>query len=77
MFYYEEEVSEKAELVFKPAYEQLLYTELKKWRNARAEKEGIPPYIIFTNQQLKEIIISRDKKIYDEFSIDYDKRYLQ
>jgi superfamily II DNA helicase RecQ len=54
--YYEEEVSKKTEYEFKNDYEKLMYEELKKWRNARAEKEGIPPYIIFTNKQLKDIV---------------------
>ena len=59
--YYEEEISEKPELAFKYDYEKAMYIELKKWRNVRAEKEGIPPYIIFTNKQLKEIVIARCK----------------
>lgn len=54
--YYEEEISKKTEYEFKNDYEKQMYEELKKWRNARAEKEGIPPYIIFTNKQLKDIV---------------------
>jgi superfamily II DNA helicase RecQ len=57
--HYEESLSAEKDLSFKYDYEQLMYSELKKWRNARAEKEGIPPYIIFTNNQLKEIVISK------------------
>jgi len=39
-------------------YEESLSAE-KDLSYARAEKEGIPPYIIFTNNQLKEIVISK------------------
>ena len=59
--FYEEELTDKPDLSFKYDYEQLMYAELKKWRNARAEKEGIPPYIIFTNNQLRAIIIAKCK----------------
>ncbi len=59
--HYEESISSEKDLTFKHDYEHLMYSELKKWRNERAEKEGIPPYIIFTNNQLKEIVISKCK----------------
>ncbi len=54
--HYEEEITNNVEYEFKNEQEKLIYEELKKWRNARAEKEGIPPYIIFTNKQLKDIV---------------------
>ncbi len=28
------------------------YEKLREWRNARAEREGIPPYVIASNRQL-------------------------
>jgi superfamily II DNA helicase RecQ len=36
-----------------------LFESLRSWRSARAKSEGIPPYVIFTNRQLAEIVASR------------------
>lgn len=36
-----------------------LFESLRSWRSARAKSEGIPPYVIFTNRQLAEIVSSR------------------
>jgi superfamily II DNA helicase RecQ len=30
---------------------------LKSWRKQRAEKEGVPPFLIFNNSVLKEIVL--------------------
>jgi superfamily II DNA helicase RecQ len=36
--------------------QQLLYTRLREWRKETAEKEGVPVYLIATNQQLVDVI---------------------
>lgn len=35
--------------------EEKLFEVIRSWRNERASEEGFPPYIIATNNQLKEI----------------------
>ena len=42
---------------------QLCFKRLKDWRKEKAEKEGIPPYVIATNKQLIEIIKKEIKTI--------------
>ncbi len=56
---YEEDVSERSDLKLEKVYQQALYEELRQWRNIRAEKEGIPSYMIYTNNQIKEMIIRK------------------
>ena len=56
---YTEELSQKTEFELKYDYENKLYEELRKWRNSKAKEEGIPPYLIYTNNQMKEIIIKK------------------
>ncbi len=36
--------------------EQLVYDALRKWRNERAHDEGLEPYMICSNEALKEIV---------------------
>ena len=36
--------------------EEKLFEAIRNWRNERASEEGFPPYIIATNNQLKEIV---------------------
>jgi superfamily II DNA helicase RecQ len=38
-----------------PEEKQLLYRQLREWRNDKAKTEGIPSYLIFRNSQLAEI----------------------
>jgi len=33
-----------------------VYARLRDWRKDRAAQEGVPPYVIFTNEQLAEIV---------------------
>jgi hypothetical protein len=33
-----------------------LYDRLRAWRNSRAQTEGVPPYVLFTNRQLAAIL---------------------
>jgi superfamily II DNA helicase RecQ len=39
--------------------EMILYEELRKWRNARANSEGLKPFVICNNQTLKKIARAR------------------
>ncbi|MFT5200461.1 MAG: superfamily II DNA helicase RecQ [Planctomycetota bacterium] len=40
-------------------HHQVLYRDLRTWRNERAKKEGIPSYLILRNRQLAEICENR------------------
>jgi len=40
-----------------------LFVALKDWRNDLAAEKGIPPYLIFTNNQLKQIVLQRPKTL--------------
>ncbi len=41
--------------------EKILFEKLRVWRREKAEENGIPVYLISTNEQLKEIIRKRPK----------------
>lgn len=43
---------------------------LREWRSKRSKKDGMPPYVVFTNQQLAEIIKTRPQSIADLGKID-------
>ena len=36
-----------------------LFNLLRDWRSQRSKKDGVPPYILFTNQQLTDIVKKR------------------
>jgi superfamily II DNA helicase RecQ len=36
-----------------------LFKRLREWRNETGKKQGVPPYIIFTNMQLAKIAVTR------------------
>jgi hypothetical protein len=36
-----------------------VFNALREWRKQRAEQEGIPPYLVFTNEQLTQAIVCR------------------
>lgn len=38
-----------------------LFLALKEWRNELAAEKGVPPYLIFTNNQLKQITLKQPK----------------
>ena len=40
-----------------------LFNTLREWRNARSQREGLPPYIICTNRQLAEIVKLRPQSM--------------
>lgn len=38
-----------------PVERRKLYLDLKRWRNERAEKDGVPPFVILRNQLLAKL----------------------
>ncbi len=38
-----------------------LFLALKEWRNDLAAEKGVPPYLLFTNNQLKKIALEKPK----------------
>ena len=40
-----------------------LFNALRDWRAERAKREGIPPYVIFTNKQLAAIVKARPQSV--------------
>lgn len=61
-----EKVSSKPEEKKEDNYKELLKEEdwpifkrLREWRGEVSKKEGVPPYIIFTNMQLAKIAVTR------------------
>ncbi|MEW6209735.1 MAG: HRDC domain-containing protein [Acidobacteriota bacterium] len=40
-----------------------LFNTLRDWRNERAKKEGLPPYIILTNRHLASIVAARPESL--------------
>lgn len=40
-----------------------LFLALKEWRNELAAEKGVPPYLLFTNNQLKQIALKQPKDL--------------
>jgi superfamily II DNA helicase RecQ len=40
-----------------------LFNRLRDWRSERCKKDGIPPYLIFTNLQLAEIVKAKPQSL--------------
>lgn len=36
--------------------EKVVFDRLRAWRNGKAHSEGVPPYVLLTNQQLADIV---------------------
>jgi superfamily II DNA helicase RecQ len=47
-----------------------LFNLMRDWRSQRAKKDGMPPYILFTNQQLAEIVKRRPQSLGELMKID-------
>lgn len=47
-----------------------LFNLLRDWRSKRARKEGLPPYILLTNQQLAVVVKKRPQSISELMQID-------
>lgn len=43
--------------------EKVIFEKLKMWRRQKAEEEGIPVYIIATNNELKDLLKQRPKSL--------------
>lgn len=56
---YDKVIGIDSDIKFKHQYENVMYEELRKWRKERAEQDGVPPYIIFTNKQLRNLVINK------------------
>ena len=39
--------------------ERALFNSLREWRAAKAQEEGVPPYLVFTNRHLVSLVTSR------------------
>jgi superfamily II DNA helicase RecQ len=50
--------------------EEVLFEKLRVWRKEKAEKAGVPVYIISTNKQLKELVMKKPKSLEEIKSID-------
>lgn len=42
-----------------------LFNILRDWRSQRCKKDGVPPYVLFTNQQLAHIVKSKPQTLAD------------
>ncbi len=42
-----------------PEADRALFATLREWRNARARRDGIPPYVILTNRELAAVVRAR------------------
>lgn len=47
-----------------------LFNLLRDWRSQRCKKDGVPPYVVFTNRQLAEIVKKRPQSIAELTAID-------
>lgn len=47
-----------------------LFNILRDWRSQRSKKDGLPPYILFTNQQLAMIVKKRPQSMAELTQID-------
>lgn len=47
-----------------------LYDLLRNWRLKRSQKEGVPPYVLFSNVQFAKIVKSRPQSLTDLAKID-------
>lgn len=57
-FYKTPQKTKKKMSAFTPAQRDA-WNELKNWRKARAEKDGLPGFLIATNQEIEDIIFAR------------------
>ena len=47
-----------------------LFNLLRDWRSQRSKKDGVPPYIVFTNQQLSDIVKRRPQSLSELMQLD-------
>jgi ATP-dependent DNA helicase RecQ len=46
-----------------PDEDRVLFGTLREWRSARSRKEGVPPYVLFTNRELVSIVRARPQTL--------------
>ncbi len=51
-------------------HEMGLFNLLRDWRSQRCKKDGIPPYVVLTNQQIADIVKRRPQTLSDLVKID-------
>lgn len=56
--YESDRVGGSKDIVLDTDNQKSLFAALRDWRNDLAAEKGIPPYLIFTNNQLKQIVLS-------------------
>jgi superfamily II DNA helicase RecQ len=44
-----------------PEPDRALFATLREWRNARARRDGIPPYVILTNRELATVVRTKPR----------------
>ena len=47
-----------------------LFNLLRDWRSQKSKKDGVPPYILFTNQQLTDIVKKRPQSVGELMQVD-------
>jgi superfamily II DNA helicase RecQ len=47
-----------------------LFNMLRDWRSQRCKKDGVPPYVLFTNQQLAQIVKVRPQSLAELMKIE-------
>jgi len=47
-----------------------LFNLLRDWRSKQSKKEGLPPYVLFTNKELAQIVKDRPQSLADLAKID-------
>ena len=47
-----------------------LFNLLRDWRSQRCKKDGVPPYVVFTNRELAEVVKRRPQSIAELTQID-------
>lgn len=47
-----------------------LFNLLRDWRSKQSKKEGLPPYVLFTNKELAQIVKDRPQSLADLVKID-------
>lgn len=65
----EYEVVLRKEKVEKPNFtkeQEVLFQRLREWRKEQAEKQGIPVYVIATNQHLSEMVFQQPTTLENE-----------
>lgn len=47
-----------------------IFNILREWRFKRSKKDGLPPYVLFTNKQLAQIVLTKPQSLTELASVD-------